>query len=412
VSIPFWIGTTRIVAGSIFAHLVLVLLPQSHQTLPLAPLNGDTWLGAFDRYDSQYYLFIAQHGYPVHPAGIEQHTAFFPGYSFLITVVHGVTFGTLSYVTCGTILSWAAFVGASVLLYRVAERRFSPRVALVATLLFCWFPASLFFLSPYSEALFAFEIILVLTCMERGRYLSAALVAGYASATSPESIALTLALMIGAFLAGKGVLRVVAYGVISGAGIVAYMAFLWNQFGTPFEFLDVQKNWQRSEHLPFVGLYRNVLALEHYITGSGTTRPNPIAPTFTNLKWVWILDDTALVLATVMALALIGLAVLRWRSSSSTPALPSETATIPVAWVVVAAVIVLIAACTTISPYALPQYASSEGEARFVSIAMPLYIGAAVLIRRRASLIALAIGGSVIVALIFQALYNLGYWVT
>ncbi len=128
---------------------------------------------------------------------------------------------------------------------------------------------------------------------------------------------------------------------------------------------------------------------------------------------MWILNDAALVLATVVLLAMAALAVARWRDGrAATLALPDDRATIPWAYVIVGAVIVLIAACTTISPYALPQYASSEGEARFVSVVMPLYVGGAVLIRRWASLISLSVGGFVVLALLFQALYNLGYWVT
>jgi hypothetical protein len=85
---------------------------------------------------------------------------------------------------------------------------------------------------------------------------------------------------------------------------------------------------------------------------------------------------------------------------------------VPLPFIVTAVVIVLIAACTTISPYALPTYASSEGEARFVAVAMPLYLSGALLVRRRPALICFALGGCVVAALLFQALYNLGYWVT
>jgi hypothetical protein len=331
-------------------------------------------------------------------------------------VVHALTFGTLPYLQSATVVSWLAFTAASVLLYRLANRLFSPRVALIAAVLFCWFPASLFFLSPYSEALFALEILLVLTLVERKNFLAAALVAGFASATSPESVALTVALMVAAALAGRGVVKVVAYGAISGAGVIAYMLFLWARFGHPFEFIAVQKYWKRSEHFPFVGLYRNVLALEHYVNGVGPL-PGAPSPTFTNIKWVWLLDDGALVLATLLLFGLAGLWLTRTRRhglaelSRHTPE-RSETGTIPISFVVVTFVIVGLAACTTISPYALPTFASSEGEARFVSIAFPLYLSGALFIRRSAALVSFAIGGTVIVALLFQAMYNLGYWVT
>ncbi len=233
ISVPFWIVTSRILVGLVLAHLVLVLLPQATQHLAGGVLDNGNWLGAFDRYDSRYYLFIAQHGYPAHLAAIPNHTftAFFPGYSLLVAVVRGLTFGTVGELTCGIVVSWLAFAGAAILLYRLAERRFSQRVAVLATVLFCWFPTSLFFLSPYSEALFAFEIVLVLTLLERGWFLPAALVAGYASATSPESLALTVALVVVVALQTRSAVRVIAYGVLSGYGIVAYMVFLWNRFG-------------------------------------------------------------------------------------------------------------------------------------------------------------------------------------
>ena len=85
---------------------------------------------------------------------------------------------------------------------------------------------------------------------------------------------------------------------------------------------------------------------------------------------------------------------------------------IPLPLVVIAVVIVALAACTTISPYALPQYASSEGEERFVAIVIPLYLAGALMIRRWTGLICVALWGFVILTLVFQAMYNLGYWVT
>jgi hypothetical protein len=411
VSVPFWIAATRIALGVVFAHLVIELLPQARQHILGATLNNGTWLGAFDRWDSAYYLDIAQHGYPAHPVGLAQHTAFFPGYSLLVALVHGITSGSVNDLHAALAVSWLAFIGASVLLYRLADRLYGQKVAVIATALFCWFPASFFFLAPYSEALFAFEIVLVLTLIERERFIGAALVAAAASATSPESVALTLAIMAAALVAQRGLPRAIGYGALSGVGIAGYMVFLWNRFGDPFEFIKVQSFWKRSEHFPFVGLYRNVLALQHYVTGPGGPAPGATSPTFTNIKWVWLLDDGALVLATVVTLAMVALAIDRWRTGRLAQ-LGWAPMAIPLPLVVVAVVIVALAACTTISPYALPQYASSEGEERFVAIVMPLYLAGALMIRRWAGLICLTLGGFVILSLIFQAMYNLGYWVT
>jgi hypothetical protein len=218
--------------------------------------------------------------------------------------------------------------------------------------------------------------------------------------------------VIAAVLAGKAWRWVVLYAAISGLGIFAYTMFLWARFGRPTEFVTVQRYWRRSEHFPFVGLYRNVLALRHYLVGPGPPLGGT-SPTFTNIRWVWLLDDGALVLGTVLAVALVVMCVSRWQSRGEPGiALGLETGPIPVSFVVVALVIVVLAACTTISPYALPTYASSEGEARFVSVAAPLYVSGALVIRRSTGLICFVVGGSVILALVFQAMYNLGYWLT
>jgi len=413
ISVPFWIGVSRIGVGVVIAHLVIVLLPQSRQHLIGATLSNGTWLGAFDRWDSAYYLGIAQHGYPL---ADPQHTAFFPGYPLLITAVHGITIGSLGYLQSAIIVSWIAFVAASVLLYRLATKLFGQRVGIIATVLFCWFPASLFFMSPYSESLFALQILIVVSLVERRRFLSAALVAAYASATSPESVALSITLMVAVVLAGKCLVRAILYGALSGAGIAGYALFLWDRFGHPFEFISVEKYWKRTELFPFVGLYRNVLALRHFFVGAGPA-PGGSTPTYANVKWIWLLDDASLVLAAalVMALGALWLYRSRARSGERPSALSGdgkEIAPIPVSLIIVSAVIVLLAACTTISPYALPQWASSEGEARFVGIAFPLYISGALIVRRHAALICLVIAGSVGLAILFQALFNLGYWVT
>jgi hypothetical protein len=414
VAIPFWVRATRLGGGVVFAHLVVVLLPQSRQHLSNGSLSAGTWAGTFDRWDSTYYLGIAQHGYPL---GNVSQSAFFPGYSLLVAAVHALSLGGLSYLQSSLTVSWIAFVAATILLYQLAARLFGLRVALIATALFCWFPASLFFLAPYSEALFALEIVALLSLIERERFAAAACMAAYASATSPESIALTVTLVLAAICARWGLWRIVSYAVVSIIGIAAYMVYLWARFKDPFEFESVQKFWHRSENLPFVGLFRNFIALHRFFVGPGQL-PGGTLPTYANIKWMWMLDDASLIAATGLTVALFAMWMLRARRHEMPLFGPSamtsanEDGPIPVTLVVFATVIVLIAASTTIFPYGLSTFASTEGEARFVSIAMPLYMSGALVIRRYPSLICMAIGGSVIASLLFQALFNLGYWVT
>jgi hypothetical protein len=409
--LPFSIASSRIAIGVVFAHLLLTLLPQSRQHLVFGTLSNGTWFGAFDRWDSAYYTEIASHGYLAHQPG---YSAFFPGYPALIWCVHTVTFGALSYLRAAMLVSWVALVVASILLYRLTSSHFDERTALIATSLFCWFPASLFFLAPYSEALLVLELLVVVTLLDKKWFLAAALVAGYASATSPEAIVLIVAVVTAAALARRGGARAVGYGVVSGAGLVAYGGYLWARYGSPIEFDKVQKLWHRSENPPFFGLYRNVVALLHYFQGPGPA-PGGVTPTFTNVRYTWLFDDTALFVATVATVGFVVLAARPWLERRRLDPAPAATAppfSIPSPFVIVAVGIMLIGACTTIYPYGASHFASTEGEARFVSVVFPIYIAGGYLLRRRPALLFWVLGFSVAAALLFQALYNLGYWVT
>jgi hypothetical protein len=84
----------------------------------------------------------------------------------------------------------------------------------------------------------------------------------------------------------------------------------------------------------------------------------------------------------------------------------------PATWLIIAAGIVAISACTTIFPYGSTHFSSTESEARFVSVAWPLFAGTAWVFRRRAGMTLAVITVSVSAAVLFQVLYNLGYWLT
>ncbi len=207
------------------------LFPQAMQHSKLGTLSSNTWLGVFDRWDARYYTTIAAHGYSSHFVDAR---AFFPGYPIVLRIAYEITGGVFTYSQTGCLVSFVAFVAAAVLLHRLVARRLGTRAALISTILFCWFPTSLFFLAPYSEALFALEILVVATLLDRGRWWAAALVAGYASATSPESAALTAAIVIAALVGHRGLRRAIGYGLVGSYGAVAYVLFLGVGSATPW----------------------------------------------------------------------------------------------------------------------------------------------------------------------------------
>ena len=410
IRLPFWIATSRIAIGMVFAHLVVTLLPTAFIHLPNGALNNGTWFGTFDRWDSAYYTFLSIHWYPHHYAPF---AAFFPGYPLAIRLTHDVSFAALTSLQASMITSWICFIGASILLYRLACQHFDERVALIATGLFCWVPASFFFLAPYSEALLVLEIVAVATLIDRKWFLAASLVAAYASATSPREISLSAVIVIAALLARRGILRTIGYLAVSCAGLIAYAGYLWAVYGSPLEFGTVQKLWDRTETFPFVGLFGNFVALHDFFKGPGPSSGGTV-PTFSNVKYAWVFDDVSLICATGLTVVLVVTAarpLLDRRSGRSKHAARTDHVSIPSSFVTISVGVVLTAASTSIYPFGSNFY-STDSEARFVSVAFPLYIVAAALMRRRTGLAVWVLGFSVAGALLFQALFNLGYWIT
>jgi hypothetical protein len=235
----------------------------------------------------------------------------------------------------------------------------------------------------------------------------AALVAGYATATSPEAVVLTAALVVAAIVARRGIWRTVGYAVVGSLGVAGYMAYLGARFGRPLAFAQVQTDFHRTVIFPFVGVAENVDALFHVLTAHRVDvaiLPNLSADAlWANIAWMWVVNDAVLVLAAVSLVVLVVRCVADHRDHR--PA----GARVPLAWIVGLGGIVLVAAATVIHQ---AGYDSTESAARMVSVAFPLYVGLALVFRRRRWPLALGLGFSVAVAVVVQVLFNLGYWVT
>jgi Mannosyltransferase (PIG-V) len=128
------------------------------------------------RWDSNWYVDIAQHGYrheSVEPA-------FFPLYPLLMRGL-GEVVGSV--VVAGVAISLAAFFVALVLLHRLTELELGPEVARRAPLLLALFPTSLFFSAVYTEALFLALELGAFVAARRGRWALAGALGGLGAAT-------------------------------------------------------------------------------------------------------------------------------------------------------------------------------------------------------------------------------------
>ncbi len=214
----------------------------------------DVWA----RWDSDWYLRIAEHGYAAAPSSTP---AFFPLYPGLVGGLGRLLLG--HYVLAGVLLSLAACAAAFVLLHRLALPRLGPDGARRAVLYLAVFPTSLFLGAVYSESLFLALALGAFLLAERGRFAGAGVAAGLALLTRPAGLALLPALALLAWRADDR--RRALLGIAASLPIAAaYPVLLWIWIGEPFAPLRAQEGiWDRalSPAGPFGGLWAGVAAL-------------------------------------------------------------------------------------------------------------------------------------------------------
>jgi mannosyltransferase PIG-V len=193
----------------------------------------DVWA----RWDSVWFLRIAEHGYGAHA----NDAAFFPLYPGLVGGLGRILGG--HYVLAGILVSLAAGLAAFALLYQLAETRLGVDGARRALLYLAIFPASLFLGAVYSESLFLLLAVAAFALAQRGRFAEAGVVTGLALLTRPSAAALLPPLAMLAWRAGG--LRVVAQLALAPAIFLAYPLLLWWRVGDPFAFLSAQRHWDR-----------------------------------------------------------------------------------------------------------------------------------------------------------------------
>ena len=155
----------------------------------------ETAFGGLDNWDSEYFIFIAQHGY----REFEQSMAFFPLYPLLMRTLSYTVFYPLSFFTSyrsvalisGVAINFIAFPLTTSALYLLThEITHNRRLSFLAAALFCVNPASVFMTAVYTECLFAMFAFLGLFLLEKHWDWLAALSLSLAAATRSNGILL------------------------------------------------------------------------------------------------------------------------------------------------------------------------------------------------------------------------------
>jgi hypothetical protein len=250
----------------------------AHITAPYHGHYGYFWnlvLGPFARWDSVWYMTIANSGY----GGQLARTAFFPLYPMLI---HAGAWIVGSDLISGILISLVCFVIALWFLYKLTYLHFGSEVAQVTVTLLAFAPFSFYFSAVYTESLFLALSLAAVYYARSGRWAIAG-VLGLLAASSRNSGVLLIALLGLMYLYGpreSGALLTTwgrdhdprkwlpryrltwsaAWLLLIPVGLLAYLGYLWGLTGSPFTTFNVEQLWNHQLVGPFSGIWDGIKA--------------------------------------------------------------------------------------------------------------------------------------------------------
>jgi Mannosyltransferase (PIG-V) len=235
---------------------------------------GNLLAAPFARWDSVWYLAIAQGGYDHDPT----RTAFFPLYPMLTRGV-GVVIG--SDLIAGVLLSLVAFAIALLLLYRLVALELDHQLARVTVMLVAFCPMAYFFSAVYSESIYLALSVGCILQARLGRWARAGLLGGIAAASRNSGIVLVVPIVL-LYLYGPRADRPppappplsrwqrllprypirpsLAWAVVVPAGLGAYIGWLALKTGDGLAPFHAQQVWFRHFAGPFGGIWDGAVA--------------------------------------------------------------------------------------------------------------------------------------------------------
>lgn len=202
-------------------------------------------LDGTDRWDADWFERIASDGYSPDDAS----AAFFPGYPIAIRSVADVT--RLAPWAAATLVSNLAFILSLVALYALTAREFDQARARRTLILLASFPASFFFLAPYSESLFLCATVLTFWYVRSDRWVLGSGFGVLAALTRSVGVLLVPALAVEAWTQGRHERgRRLALSLLPLVALVAIGTYWAVRVGDPLRPFHAQDSWFRT-FLPF-----------------------------------------------------------------------------------------------------------------------------------------------------------------
>jgi hypothetical protein len=243
------------------AHLVIAELATLHPGgLPGGLLNS--WY----QWDTVWFTRIAQHGYP---AAGDRSAAFFPLYPLLIATLDAVLPGGA--LVAGLVVANLAFLGALVLLFRLAENEADRPTAERALWYLIAFPTGFFLAAAYNTGLFLALTVGSVYAMRRQRWWLAGVLAALAGATRSSGLLLAVPLIYEYLrVHGRRIRPDVLALALVPAGVLGFMSYTWRVLGDPLAFVHAQRHWYRQLDWPWSALGRQVAMIARHRLFSDT----------------------------------------------------------------------------------------------------------------------------------------------
>lgn len=134
------------------------LYPKTNFTETIYDKAVKVALGGLIRWDAQYFFHITKYGY-----SYENTLAFFPFYPLTIRFISQMVIPFVPFLNIDSVIiltyvifNSVVFVKASLTLYELSALVLNESLAFKSALLYCFNPASIFFVAPYTETLFSF----------------------------------------------------------------------------------------------------------------------------------------------------------------------------------------------------------------------------------------------------------------
>ena len=228
---------------------------------------GSGFVNAWDRWDTPYYVDIAQQGYGYVPGAPRNNVVFYPLYPLTIAALTPLTGNPL---LAGLLISNASFLAALIVLYQlVMGKTGDEATARRAVFYIAAFPTAFFFFAAYTESLFLLLTVSAAYFALRQQWWAAGIAGALASATRTTGVLLVV--LVGfAWLEAQGwtlsrIRERSAWEKLGQAvrtrwvtlipillialGLALYMLYLGQTFGDPLAAIHAETGWRQASSL-------------------------------------------------------------------------------------------------------------------------------------------------------------------